>query len=82
METFGLERSNSRKRNLRAREVAREQGRGWRKRKRRRGTHWDTGSKKERRKNVEKGGGENHGKLGKCIHKSKGKQKDVREDMH
>lgn len=45
---MGLERGTSRKRSLVAREVAREQGRGWRKRKAGRDIHWDRGSKKER----------------------------------
>lgn len=44
-----MERGTSRKRNLGAREVAREQGRGWRKRKAGRDTPWDIGIKKERK---------------------------------
>lgn len=68
METFGLERDTGRKRNLGARELAREQGRGWRKRKAGRDTHRDTGSKKERKENRQGRMGERDGKLGKRIH--------------
>jgi len=72
-ETFGLEQGISRKGKLGAKEVASEQGRGWRKRKAGRDTHRLAGKNKERKQNVEEGWGKKDGKLGKSACNSKGK---------